>query len=381
MTQAAGAQTHPDQSRFVEDHRQTEHKLDLFRRYPPRWASILASARGGYVDASHLFLVDGCAGAGIHRSRDHPDGLIPGTALLACYTAREIQRRHRVEVHVRLIDSNPEYCRILHRLTDQFRQAEGRDRVDVEVINERLSLAVHLVLAETDPARKQYRSLWLVDPYGTREIPHVALELLDRQPRGPEIIVNLATGGILRACGRGPGPAMDPDHRAHLEELYGGTRWERAFSPRIPSNQRVPMLAQLYRESFPGSPHGGVYALRRTGGQVRHFIHLAKSPRAQSAFKADYEGSFKVGLFAGRMLNEADKAKVAQQLFDAFRGEVVGLEAMYASRITQLDRGQLRSVMTVADRNGYGRWDHLTGVMAWRLVRVEPATLTLDLEF
>lgn len=378
MPEAGAARFHPDQGRFVEDHRQTEHKLDLYRRYAPRWGSIMATARGGYFDPSHLFLIDGFAGAGIHRSREHPDGALHGTALLACYTARDLQRRHRIQVHVRLIERNPAYCRVLEMRTAQFRDSEGRDRVDVEVINEPFASAVHPILMETEPRGRQYRNLWLVDPYGTSDIPHWSLEELDRARHGPEVLINLATGAVLRQCGRGPQAGLDPAHEAHLQELYGGTLWRRAFAPGAGAHDATSLLARLYRQSFPGSRYGGVLPLRKTGGQLRHFIHLAKSPAAEKAFMADYEASFKVGLLAAKALNEAEKANAAQQLFDAFRGEGMTVEEMFRSQVTQLDRGQLRSVMGVADRSGFGRWDHETSTMHWRLVRIQPTELLLD---
>ena len=369
-------QPHPDQHRIVEDHQQTEHKLELYRRYAQHWASILSRAHGRGLDTSHLFLIDGFAGGGIHASRDHPDRTRPGTAILACHTARAIQRRFQNEVHVRLVDRNPEYCRTLIHLTNRFRQGTGHEVVDVEVICSEFTGAVQELFIETEPTRRQFRSLWFLDPYGSSGFPHDALSSLDRARGGPEVIINFDTGGVRRVCGDGNPVTIDPQHRAHLDELFGSRAWTRAFDPTIGDAREA--LVHIYRERFSGFRSGGCYQLRQSDGQLRHFVHLAKTPRAESAFKEDYDASFRTGLLAGRSLNEADRSVHARRLFEVFRGETLTLEEMYALRVQPLDRGQLMTVLRHAERDGFGHWDEAARIMRWERVRVEPPELLLD---
>ncbi|MBV8756434.1 MAG: three-Cys-motif partner protein TcmP [Deltaproteobacteria bacterium] len=370
--------SHPDQRRLVEDHQQTEHKLELYRRYAPHWASIISTARGSGINSSHLFLIDGFAGGGIHGSRDHPDGMKPGTAMLACRTAREIQRRYGNQVHVRLVDCNPDYCTTLERLTVPFRDAEGHDRVDVRVIRHEFADVALQLLAETEPHGRQFRSLWFLDPYGSAGMPYTALYPLDRVRNGPELIVNFDTAGVRRQCGNGHVASIDAEHKRHLDDLYGGEAWVAAFIG-VTAEPRD-ALVSIYRNRFPGFPYGGAYQLRQSEGQLRHFVHLAKVQRAQTAFKEDYDASFRTGLLAGRSLNDVERSRFARRLFEAFRSEVLTLEDMHAARVAALDRGQLMTVLRRADQDGYGTWDEMARVMRWRAVRLEPPELLLNFE-
>jgi len=369
---------HPDQHRIVEDHQQTEHKLELYRRYAPHWGSILSSARRRGLNTSRLFLIDGFAGGGIHARRDHPDGIKAGTALHACHTAREIQRRFQNEVHVRLVDHNSDYCRTLERLTERFRDATGHDQVDVQVICADFADAVPRLFAETEPRGRQFRSLWFIDPYGSSGFARDSLAPLDHARAGPEVIINFDTGGVRRVCGAGDPDAMDPQHRQHLDELYGGRAWCDAFISGTTDPRDA--LVRIYHGLFSGFHAGGYYQLRQTEGQLRHIVHLAKVDRAQSAFKEDYDASFRTGLLAGRSLNDAERSAHAKRLFEVFRGEALTLEDMHAVRAQPLDRNQLMTVLRHADRDGYGHWDDATRVMRWHAVRIEPPELLLEFE-
>jgi hypothetical protein len=163
-----------------------------------------------------------------------------------------------------------------------------------------------------------------------------------------------------------------------VERLYGGSLWQRAYTANIAYSARETHLAALYRQSFSVSQHGVYHPLRSSDGQVRHFIHMAKSPTAAKAFFADYQATLKYGLFAGTALNEAQKAGYAGQLFAAFQGTTVSINDMYAAQVTALDKGQLRAVMGCAERGGYGNWSAITGVMSWSLVRMVRPELLFD---
>ena len=120
---------HPDEMNAVESKAQTEHKLDVMRRYFGAFASIIAQSSKEHIDNSHIWLIDLFAGAGVHRSADHPDGRVLGTALQACTAARNVQQRHtESQVHVRLVDLDSDYC---DRLDARARFAQ--EGVDVVV--------------------------------------------------------------------------------------------------------------------------------------------------------------------------------------------------------------------------------------------------------
>src|SRR5437667_7863336 len=101
---------HADEQRIVEDHRQTAHKLALYRLYVGAWGNILAQAILPKGRPKHLFLVDTHCGAGLHGSREHPDGAVIGSPLIAANEARRLQRRYPgLTVHVRAADNDPRW--------------------------------------------------------------------------------------------------------------------------------------------------------------------------------------------------------------------------------------------------------------------------------
>jgi hypothetical protein len=93
MRQSNDPARHADEQRVIEDHRQTAHKLALYRGYVGAWGNILAQAKLP-VRIKHLFFLDTHCGAGRHGSREHPDGAVIGTPLMACHEARRLQRRY-----------------------------------------------------------------------------------------------------------------------------------------------------------------------------------------------------------------------------------------------------------------------------------------------
>jgi three-Cys-motif partner protein len=367
---ASGA--HPDEVRSVEDHQQTQQKLDLMRVYWGTWASILASSRAKWFDTSHLFLVDAFAGAGLHGSREHPDGQRFGTALSACDEARKVQRRHpALRVHVRLIDIDRGYCGRLQERTEPFRIAPpGPDRVDVLVIPGPFAEEMAGVLAETDPDGRQYRSLWLLDPYSVEGIPHEAVAELERPKYGPEVLVNLHLAAVWRLTRAGQeGPlSVYPLHEAALDRLYGRDAWRTGLRR---GKGEPPALAQAYADTFRGFEHRGAYPLRKSGNEMRFFVHLTHSRTAAHAFAEAHHRTENVGLFAGRALNEVARAQAAEMLFRMFASQTVTVAEMYEAD-TGLDRGQLRVVCEAAADGGYGTWTPSTTTMVWAEQRAAP---------
>lgn len=130
-----GEQSHPDELRIVEDHQQTEHKLDVIRRYFGAYPTIIARARS-LPKNREAWLIDTHAGAGQHGSREDPDGYRFGSPLIACREARMVQKHFpRFRVHVRAIEKEREWVfRLSPRLNAFTRGREPWEAVDAKVL-------------------------------------------------------------------------------------------------------------------------------------------------------------------------------------------------------------------------------------------------------
>lgn len=180
-------------------------------RYWGAYCTILAQASGRQFCVSRLWLVDCMAGAGLHVSRDHPDGVRPGTPLQAVRAARAAQTRFPgLEVTVHAIDIEPMF---VEQLEERLRVYRGRPPAGVRIRLRQADFAARVpaILQEiresTDHqhssaawrgAPHQHRSLWFVDPYGVRDIPHASLEPLSPRDRACEVVINLDVGGLWR---------------------------------------------------------------------------------------------------------------------------------------------------------------------------------------
>jgi three-Cys-motif partner protein len=204
---------HRDELRVVEDHHQTEHKLDLLRRYFGAYLAIVARARR-LPNNRDAWIVDTHAGAGLHRSREDPDHRRYGSPLIACSQARQAQRRHPgYRVHVRAIEKALHWQLRLDQRVEAFRQGErAEDRVDVRTLGGDFTRRVPEVLAEAAASRAL--SLWFVDPYGFKDIPYRALGPLlgARTGSRTELLINLDLSGIWRKIG-------PPDEVADVNEI------------------------------------------------------------------------------------------------------------------------------------------------------------------
>lgn len=362
---------HPDEIRIVEDHEQTAHKLAIWFRYPGAWATIIAHSKVRSFDKDQMWVVDTHAGAGLHGSREHPDGVRPGTPMLACYAARNVQRRNPgVKVHVRAIDIRPEYVLKLRERVQPFIAAAGPDQVDVEVYGDDFAARVPSILAETTPG--QCRSLWFVDPYGVSEIPHKGLDPL-RWPRyGPELVINLDVSGLWRVSAAGEAAInaeeiaarLDPNHITALDRTYGGSAWQEALHGFRPRRDSFDRFAQLYADTFPNFERRSIYRLRSSGNQVRYFVHLSHSATAEAAFAKTFRGTQNIGLFAGRSLSQTQRSRFALAYSEMFHGSTSLVEDLYQAGPLQ-DRGQIKTVCRTADDEGYGKFDEPNKTMVW----------------
>lgn len=228
MTDAGNASArtiHRDLTRFVESEPQTQHKIEFIGTYYGQHPEILIAAaqRNPRIDASHIWLVEACAGAGTYASAEHPDGFVDGCAIQACKRAREIQRRHpSVTMHVVLIEANAGHCASLGTLIREFTDASGRDCVDVRIEPGRFEDRVDVVLYLIRKADgSYYHSLWFIDPDGLVEIPHEAIERICVVGRGPEVIVNLSASGLARLATAANAPSASAlGQRARMNGLW-----------------------------------------------------------------------------------------------------------------------------------------------------------------
>ncbi len=379
---------HRDELRAVEDHDQTEHKLDLIRRYIGAYLSILARAKG-LPNNRDVWIVDTHAGAGLHRSREDPDHRRYGSPLIACSLARQAQRRHPgFRVHVRAIEKTLHWEMRLAQRVEAFRQGErDEDRVDVRTLGGDFAGRVPEVLDEAAGAKA--RSLWFVDPYGFKDIPRRGFGPL-LEPRASsttELLINLDLTGIWRKKGSsddidGVGEILDgePDQQRALRELYDGTHWRAVLRADATRAANLQALATAYAERFRAFEYRRTYRLRSSDGQVRFMVHLTHSSTAVREFRRCYENSLKTGLFAGRALDPARRGQAAKALFEAYRGTTTTIEDMYEAASPPLNRGQLRVVLREADDRGFGTFDEATAAMRWATERIPPTQTEMALE-
>ena len=365
---------HPDEINHVESRAQTEHKLEVMRRYYPSYASIIAQSKNQTIDNRHIWLVDLFAGAGLHRSADHPDGRVLGTALQACAAARDVQHRYpRSRVHVRLVDLSGSYCDRLRERVEVFRQ-QG---VDVVVSESDYALAIVPILTEIAACGKNCLSLWLVDPHGPKVLAFKSIMPLMQAP-GAEIIINLDVTGVERMRGFVLSEKVNGDprqaeiakkQRQNLDDLYRGNFWE---NPDAHIHIRAGMtleakLADAYLLAFRMFKYQHAYPLRSSDSQFRYLIHLTKSARGEAAFQKAYDASWKIGSAKGRTLTDSDCARYCVLFFTAYAGMETTVEEIYGDTVADLDRGQIGRVLRYASNNDYGSLEGTT--MTWSTER------------
>jgi len=366
------SQPHPDELRVVEDHQQTEHKLDLIRRYFGAYPTIIARAKR-LPNNREAWLIDTHAGAGQHGSREDPDGFRFGSPLIACHEAQMVQKRfQRFRVHVRAIEKQREWVfRLSARMNAISERSEPWQRIDAKVLAGDFADHVEALLAKAQNTRAL--SLWFLDPYGFVDIPYEALEPLTYHSFGPELIINLDLSGIWRKVGASIEEApidevlfAQVDQQKALTALYGSRRrWEDALVNGGSYAQNLQSLADAYRDVFPEFQQRNAYRLRSSDGQIRFLIHLTHSEVAMQTFSRVFNDSLKRDLFAGRSLDLAARGQAAQMLHQIFHGTVTSIDQLYEEAVGSFNRGQLATILREAESRGYGLFDEPNKVMSW----------------
>ena len=385
---------------LLETHVQTQQKLEVMLRYWEVWCSIIAQATGHSFCVRSMWLIDGFAGTGLHATSNHPDGAVAGTPVQAFHAAVATKRRHRmVDVHLRAVDVNPKIAQELERRLVRSPGAAD-EKPDWKVNHESFAKAYPRIFAEmqadirhphsTGPSerRHNHRSLWLIDPFGVKDIPHSDLEPLETI-LGAEVIINLDLGGLIRIKGAAEIALSEADPDAFLaaiktanakllDQTWGSVDWRTDLRSRDHTDL-LRSLAQSYADTFPRFEHRNVYPLRGSRSQKRFLIHLTHSQTAVDRFKGICDSCFRIGtLTAGDTLGQDQRAIRAVQLFERFRGTTTTVAELYELG-TGASRSQIAAVCKSAETGGYGTFDAQTRTMAWRREREPDPVLFPDL--
>src|SRR5205814_1540865 len=116
----------------------------------------------------------------------------------------------------------------------------------------------------------------------------------------------------------------------------------KALSGFHPRTDAFDIMATTYAETFRGFEFRKAYRLRSTGNQVRYFVHLTHSPLAVTAFESAFKATQNIGLFHGRALDFAERAKLAASYRELFAGTTTTLDQLYESGGLPLSRGQIK---------------------------------------
>jgi three-Cys-motif partner protein len=371
---------HPDERNVLESSAQTEHKLEIMRRYFPKYAATIANSRT--INNRHVWLVDLFAGAGLHRSANHPHGQRDGTALLACIHAWKVQRRFpESRLHVRLVDMNRGFCDRLEERTRWFRELPDDEQIDLRIMCMDFAVAIPIIASDVRLTGDDVRSLWFIDPYEPTPLRYDALLPIIALSHS-EIIINFDVTGVVRMRGqvlseraRQSVLASVLQSEGHLNQIYRSDKWREPLKhirtrPGITENES---LAYVYADQFRTFKCQAVYPLDASDQQYRYLVHLSRTPAAEGAFREVYAASNRRGLYTGRSLGEAECAKYADVLMEIFYGREIGVNGLYASDVVPLDRAQIRRVLEYAEGHGYGKLNGDT--MHWRVRRDEGAQL------
>jgi three-Cys-motif partner protein len=351
---------HQDEVAAVESFRQTIHKLALVRDYGGKCCGIVAQRSRKMQKVLDITLADVYAGAGQHKSAVDPDGVSKGSALLLATIAREIQRSHAlVHARVRLNDKDSAVAKRLDTRVEHYRRgASPSDRVDIRVDSR--DAAEEALLVAKEAAQRHGFLLLLVDAFGMPPDFSV-LDEVARTAGWHEMLINLDVSDMfrLRAVAQMNVTQHEKLSRADealLNRVFGDTSWKGPYGNTSSwTHEALEELALTYANRF--SRHyseRGVYRLWSTGNQIRFFVHLANHSKATTSFRECYEKSQRSGLFQGRSLSEADRARYALDLFEKLRGAETTIDEIAASGVVALDRGRIRDVLKTAEDRGLG---------------------------
>jgi three-Cys-motif partner protein len=384
---------------LLETHVQTQQKLEIMLRYWEDWALIIAQATGHAFCVKFSSLVDGFAGAGLHATNSHPDGAVAGTPVQAFHAAVNIKRRYPgVDVHLRAVDVDKSIAQELERrlmkapgtadekpkwrvYADPFQKAYPK------IIEEMRADIVHTHSSGPTYRLHDHRSLWLIDPFGVKDIPHADLEPLQNLP-GAEVIINLDLGGLLRIKGAAEIALVegDPDaFQANIKagnakrlDLTWGSEYWRDDLAKADTNDILRSLAQSYADTFHRFEFRSVYPLRGSRSQRRYLVHLTHVEVAMTRFKGICDGCFLIDTLFARDLSQNQRAVRAVQLWERFKGTTTTVPELYELGMGA-SRTQIAAICRSAQSGGYGDFDGQRSTMTWRREREPDPVMFPDL--
>jgi three-Cys-motif partner protein len=377
---------HPDAHRPIELHKQTAHKLEVIRRYDPVFGAIMAQG-DWHGQQVHIFLVDTHGGGGQHLSIER--GWTYGSPAWACFSARDIQRRHsNVQVHVRAIESDPAAAHLLRLTVQRHIEAKGTDHVDVRVIDG--DYRDHLAEVMDEVRRNRAACRVLVDPHGI-DIPLWTLAPLLKPAWGLEVIINFDASGALRVAHQllkkgGLAESSDFDdlllanaaHQSALGEMFGGSSWRAAVRKGMTWHDALESIARADAELFaPYFAHRNVYRLRSSDNQVRYLVHLARHPLGVTKFREAFGAASREGLLATRFLDGPGRSAVAASFHALYRGTETTIERLHEEHGHRYDKRALRGICEASDQDLYGVFDPKTDTISWFPKRRKPTQTTL----
>lgn len=337
--------------------------------------SIIAQAvrkRRSFV--RHIYLIDLFAGAGLHLSANHPDGAVAGTALLAARSARRIAQKYKeVEVHVRLVEINENYCEKLANRTSTFRN-QG---IDVQVLRGSYENQIPALIEASKFHQGRNFFLWFFDPFGIKALDRKFFRPIEAAGLGHEIIINLDVGALFRIRAAASMLSADGDL---LDLAFGDRSWESAYGPSNGSWERdeFDSLAKAYADTFTKSGFlRETYPLRSSENQIRYLVHLARSSVAIEAFSKSYRASQKIKLYQGTALTPTERAHLIERIFPQVRGERMTIDDMHDAQLLPINKNQLRAVLREADDLLYGTFDETNEEIQWHSKRTKPIGIEL----
>jgi len=384
---------------LLETHVQTQQKLEVMLRYWEVWALIIAQATGHTFCVKCMWLVDGFAGSGLHATNSHPDGAVAGTPVQAFRAAVNTKRRYSgVDVHLRAVDVDKSIAQELERRLmrapgaaedkPQWRvYAEPFQKAYGKIVEEMRADVGHVHSSGPTYRLHNHRSLWLIDPFGVRDIPHTDLEPLQNLP-GAEVIVNLDLGGLLRIKGAAEMALAEGDPNAllanvkagnakRLDLTWGDDRWRDDLAKADPSDI-LRSLALSYADTFPRFEFRNVYPLRGSRSQRRYLVHLTHVEVAMTRFKGICDGCYFIGTLLARDLSQNERAVRAVQLWERFKGTTTTVPELYELGMGS-SRTQIMAICRSAQSGGYGSFDAQRSTMTWRREREPDPVMFPDL--
>ena len=261
---------------------------------------------------SHIWYVDGYAGAGIYKNpADLNTKVHKGSPLLAA----EITEKLDYPVRCLNVEADADHFASLQRATSAFEHVENMQADFTTVID-----AV-LEKVQGSPA------LFFLDPFGTKDLPMKGLiDRIVKRTRPTDILIRYDTEAVRRLAGnvekdtkRGGANAIN------LDNWFCGDGWRTLLTQYSSGSARDDALLNYYLKqliaSSPGTIYACAYPIRKTAGHVKYHLvfatgnYLGMKVMSEILYKA--EGQFQAEFIA----YQEDRAGLYKQT-DMFKNPV-----------------------------------------------------------